>query len=60
MIDKLYLLSGYYRDHNLRGTIWSDGEKLIDGQQIIYETMGGTFYSLCIFTGETKKIELIN
>lgn len=33
---------------------------LFDGQQIIYEKGDRTLYSICIFTGETKKIELIN
>lgn len=31
---------------------------LFDGQQIIYKKKDHTFYSICIFTGETKKIEL--
>lgn len=31
---------------------------LFDGQQIIYEKEDRTFYSICIFTGETKKIDL--
>lgn len=33
---------------------------LFDGQRIIYEKEDGTFYSISIFTGETKKIELIS
>jgi len=31
---------------------------LFDGQRIIYGKQDQTFYSICIFTGETKKIEL--
>lgn len=31
---------------------------LFDGQRIIYEKRDRTFYSICIFTGETKQIEL--
>jgi len=31
---------------------------LFDGQRIIYEKQDQTFYSICIFTGETKKLEL--
>lgn len=33
---------------------------LFDGQKIIYKTEGQAFYSICIFTGKIKKIELIN
>lgn len=46
-LDKLYLLSGYFdNDYNLRGTIWADEEKLIDGEITrIYAENGNVYYN---------------